>query len=323
MQASAPSINVTFGIACAFTAGLFFSVNDMGIKFLSGDYPLHEIILIRALIGITFTIFFFVPLEGGFHNLKTKKLPLHLARGCLVVISNMAFFLGLAALPLAEASAIFFVAPLVITLFSVVFLAERVGIYRWMAVIAGLVGVIIMFRPGTSTFQLAALLPLFSAVCYAGMHMMTRKMGVTEKASTLAFYIQLCFVFLSGSIGLAFGDGRYAGTGDPSIDFLLRRWIMPSSTDFMVIAAVGIASSAGGYLISQAYRTTEAAIVAPFEYISLVMAIIWGMIIFHEFPDYVAWSGIILIFGSGLLVFWRESVLKKRIATERPMPRQR
>ena len=91
----------------------------------------------------------------------------------------------------------------------------------------------------------------------------------------------------------------------------------------MIIIGIGIASSTGGYLISQAYRTCEAAIIAPFEYVSLIMAIIWGMVIFAEFPDFLAWLGIGLIFGSGLLVFWREAVLKKRIATERPMPRQR
>jgi drug/metabolite transporter (DMT)-like permease len=323
MSKSTSVPTVTIGIISAITASFAFSFNDMGIKFLSGDYPLHEIVLFRASIGLLFTMAIFLPIEGGYSNLKTKRLAMHLLRGLLVVTANMTFFLGLAAMPLSEASAIFFVAPLMITLFSVIFLKEQVGLYRWLAVIAGLVGVIIMFRPGAATFQWAALFPFFAAVCYAGMHMMTRKMGVTEKASTLAFYIQLTFVLVSLTVGLAVGDGRYAGTGDPSIDFLLRAWIWPTSQDFWIIIGLGIASSVGGYLISQAYRTCEAAIIAPFEYVSLIMSIILGMIVFSEYPDAQAWFGICLIFGSGLLVFWREAVLKKRIATERPMPRQR
>lgn len=323
MNAATLKSVTTLGIACALTAGFAFSINDMAIKFLSGGYPLHQIVLVRASVGMIFTLCFFIPMEGGYQNLKTKHLTKHLIRGLFVVTANMSFFLGLAAMPLSEATALFFISPLVITLFSVLFLGERVGPWRWIAVGAGLLGAVIMLRPGAEAFQYAALFPLFAAVCYAGLHVMTRKMGATEKASTMAFYIQLTFVIVSALIGLSFGDGRFAGTSDPSINFLLRAWIWPSNNDLLIMAAVGVASAIGGYMISQAYRTVEAAIIAPFEYISLVMAIVWGISIFNEWPDATAWLGIALIFGSGLLVFWRESVLKKRIASERPMPRQR
>ena len=139
----------------------------------------------------------------------------------------------------------------------------------------------------------------------------------------MTFYIQLTFVVVSASIGLAFGDGRFAGTGDPSIDFLMREWVAPKVEDIWILAGVGVASAVGGYTISQAYRLGEAATIAPFEYISLVLAIIWGVTIFSEYPDIYAWLGILLIFASGLLVFWRESVLKKRIAAARPTPIKR
>ncbi|MGB7286545.1 MAG: DMT family transporter [Salaquimonas sp.] len=306
--------NPVVPILCAITAGIAFSLNDMAIKFLAGDYPLHEIVLFRASVGILFTLAVFVPLEGGFSNFKTKRIGMHLMRAMFVVAANTLFFMGIAALPLSEATSIFFVSPMVITLFSIVFLKERVGIWRWAAVVAGLLGVIIMLRPGSSSFQLAGLFPLAAAVCYAGLHIFTRKLGATDNASSMAFYIQLTFIIVSAAIGLSFGDGRYAGTGDPSIDFLLRAWVWPPSTDWWIMIGLGIASAIGGYTISQAYRLGEAATIAPFEYISLVLAIIWGITIFNEIPDAIAWSGIALIFTSGLLVFWRESVLKKRIA---------
>lgn len=318
-----PVSTAAIAILCALIAGFAFSINDMGIKFLSGDYPLHQIVLIRASVGLCFTLAIFLPMEGGYKNLRTTKLGMHLLRGLFVVFANMTFFLGLAAIPLSEATAIFFVSPLVITLFSVLFLKEKVGQWRWAAVAAGLLGTIIMLRPGTSAFQLAALFPLIAAVLYASLHILTRKMGVTEKASTMAFYIQLTFILVSGSIGLIFGDGRYAGSSDPSIEFLLREWIWPTRWDLVVMLVVGIASGIGGYTISQAYRLGEAAMIAPFEYISLVMAIIWGVTIFSEWPDYIAWLGMLLIFVSGLLVFWREAVLKKRVAAARPTPIKR
>ena len=123
------------GIACAIGAGFFFSVNDVVIKFLSGDYPLHQVVLLRATIGMAVLLGLLAPLSGGFAQLKTRRLGAHLIRGLCVVFANMTFFLGLAVMPLADAVAIFFVSPLVITTFSVVFLGEAVGPRRWIAVV--------------------------------------------------------------------------------------------------------------------------------------------------------------------------------------------
>jgi drug/metabolite transporter (DMT)-like permease len=320
----ARSLNpVSLGIASAVLAAVAFSINDMGIKFLSGDYPLHQVVLIRATVAIFLTLILIIPLEGGYGNLRTKRLGLHLLRGLMVVFANLMFFLGLAAVPLAEATAIFFVSPLVITIFSVIFLGEKVGPLRWLAVAAGLAGALIILRPGTASFQPASLFPLAAAFGYAALHTLTRKIGATEKASTMAFYIQFTFIAVSVSVGLSVGDGRFSGTGDPSLDFLLREWVRPTERDLLIMAGIGLASACGGYLISQAYRQCEAALIAPFEYIALVLAIIWGVSFFDEWPDAVSWMGMTFILASGLFVFWRESRNKRLIAAKRPMPRQR
>jgi drug/metabolite transporter (DMT)-like permease len=303
--------NNLIGVSSAIGASVFFSINDMTVKLLSGDYALHEIILIRSVIGMTVLMAVIVPLEGGWAVLRTKRLGMHMFRGLCVVVANMTFFLALATMPLADAVAIFFVSPLIITLFSVVFLGETVGPRRWIAVGMGLVGVIVMVRPGSASFQLVALLPLVAAVAYASLHILTRKIGSTEKAGTLTFYIQLTFIFVSMTMGLLVGDGRFAGTGDLSLDFLFREWVWPSNGDWWLLLMLGTSSTFGGYLISQAYRMCEAGLAAPFEYTAMVLAIFWGFVVFGEWPDSVAWIGISLIIGGGLFMLWRESVASR------------
>ncbi len=298
------------GAACAIAAVFCFSINDMAIKFLSGDYALHQVILIRSLFGMAVLFAVVVPLSGGWRNLRTRRIGMHLLRGLCVVFANMTFFLALAALPLAEGVAIFFISPLVITVFSVIFLRETVGPRRWAAIALGLIGVIVMLRPGTAAFQVAALLPLAAAFGYAALHMLTLKIGVTESAASMSFYIQLTFIAVSASLGLIMGDGKFAGSEDPSLDFLLRAWVWPGLRDYLILALVGAASAFGGYFISQAYRVSEAALVAPFEYLALPLAILWGIVVFGEWPDGVAIIGIALILGSGLYMIWREGKMR-------------
>lgn len=316
-----PSLGM-LGAMNAMAAVFCFSINDVFIKFLSGDYALHEVVLIRSVIGISVLLAAILPFSGGFKALRTKRLGMHLLRGACVVTANMSFFLGIAALPLAEGVAIFFISPLVITVFSVIFLGETVGPRRWLAIGLGLIGVVIMLRPGTEAFQYAALLPLGAAVAYAGLHMLTRVIGRTEGALAMSFYIQLTFILISAGTGFWIGSGQFAGSGDPSLEFLLRAWSMPTSRDWAILAVVGIASAFGGFFISQAYRISEAALVAPFEYIAMPLAVLWGVLMFGEWPDGVAVAGIALILGSGLFMIWREAAAKPSAVTDTPRYRR-
>ena len=312
------------GILCVLAAGATFSASDMLIKTLSGDYPLHQIVLIRAIIALVIILGIFMPLEGGYKNLRSTRWRLHVFRGLCVVVANMSFFVGIAAMPLAEATAIFFVAPLFITALSVPFLRERVGIRRWMSIAVGLIGVVVIMRPGTEAFRYAALAPVLAAFAYASMQITARKLGVTERASTMAFYVQATFLLVCAASGLTVGDGRLAeGIENPTLLFLLRAWVIPAQTDGVVMIAIGILSALGAYLISQGYRLAEATTVAPFEYIALPLAMFWGVIVFDEWPDAIALIGIVLILGSGLYAFWRENVRGAKLAVDHPVPRNR
>lgn len=312
-----------FGISCALIAWFSFSLGDVGIKYLSGSYPLHQIVLIRSLVAMMLTLVVLVPREGGYTNLWTKHLRLHLLRGLCVVFANLTFFVGLASLNIAEATAIFFVAPVFITLLSVLFLKEEVGKYRWTAVLLGLVGVIIMLRPGAASFRFAGLLPLIAAFAYANLHILTRKIGTRDKASTMTFYMQLVFLVVCSVFGLLFGDGRYGNPDNPSIDFLFRAWVVPTGRDLGFMIAIGLTSAIGGYLMSQAYRLTQAVIIAPFEYVALLLSIFWSVVIWGVWPDAIAWMGTLLIFCSGILIVWREVLKGKKIVTRNPFRKPR
>jgi drug/metabolite transporter (DMT)-like permease len=180
--------------------------------------------------------------------------------------------------------------------------------------------VLIMMRPGTAAFQLASLLPLAAAFCYAGIHIITRRIGGTESAATMAFYIQIMFILVCLVMGLAVGDGRFGDQSDPSLVFLLRAWSWPLVSDYPIFLVIGVGIAIGGYLISQAYRVSEASFVAPFEYLALPMSVAWGMIFFAEFPDGWDYFGMSLILGAGLFTIWRDAQTKPA-ALQRPMRR--
>ncbi|MDO6584514.1 DMT family transporter [Salipiger sp. 1_MG-2023] len=285
------------------------SVNDMLIKLLSDGYPLHEIVAARSAGGLLITLTL-VQLEGGWASLRTATPGLHLLRGLMVVLANMTYYAAVAVIPLGQATALFFVAPLFITLLSVPLLGEKVGPLRLGAVLVGLLGVVVMQQPWKEDLTVSRLvlaLPVISALFYAAMQVLTRKLGISTRASVLAVYLQVVFLAVSFGFWLAAGDGRYADRFDSeSMRFLLRPWVMPDRQDALVLLGLGVLSGFVGYALSAAYRMAQAAVIAPFEYIGLPMAILWGWLIFGDWPGLSVWLGCALIVGAGLFVFLRE-----------------
>lgn len=310
------------GIACMLAAMLALSLNDVIVKWISGGYALHEIVFVRSVVALAVTLGY-VAFDGGVAALRTRRPVLHLTRGILLMLMNMGFFAALAALTLAQTGALFFVAPLLITALSAPMLGERIGPWRWGAVLVGMAGMVVMLRPGAQGFEAAALLPVGAATAYAVMQILTRRLGATDRASTMAFYIQLSFLTISLLIGLAVGDGRFGGTGHPSLDFLLRAWAPPDMLDLSLMAACGVLIGIVGILLSQAYRIAEATLMAPFEYTYLPLAVLWGVLVWGDWPDGTALAGIALIAGGGMVVLWRETVRGRAIAAQDPLPRQR
>jgi drug/metabolite transporter (DMT)-like permease len=308
----AGDINITQQMSRAVTcilAGMgFIVINDVATKWMSGTHPVHEIVFVRSLFALPLTVFILAPREGATLQIRTAHPYLNVTRGVLLAIANLGFFLGLAAMPLADAMSLFFVAPLFITMLSVPMLGERVGPQRWAAVCVGMIGVVLMLRPEGSTMQWAALLPIIGAFAYALMQTLARCLGAEDRASTMAFYVQVTFLIIAGFIGLCIGDGRFSGSAHPSLDFLTRAWTLPSSTDMGLLMLCGVCVGFGGYLITQAYRLGPPSVVAPFEYAALPLAVVIGYFLWDESPDGIALLGMLLIVGSGLYILQRERV---------------
>jgi drug/metabolite transporter (DMT)-like permease len=304
------------GLLAAVGAALCFSIIDLIFKLLSGDYPLYEIVFMRSLIALAVLLGVIVPLEGGLHVLRSSKLRLHGLRSLAVLFANLMFFSGLAVMPLANAVAISFATPLIVTAMSVLFLREKVGAWRWAAVATGFLGVLVIVRPGSDAFQLTSLLPLAAAFGYASLHILTRHAGGTERGAALSFYPLLSFTLVSALVGLTLGDGRFSTGDSAALDFILRAWIWPAPEDYFVIALLGIAGGFGGYLVGQAYRLCEAGLVAPFEYVALPLAMLWGVLFFADWPTTNVWIGSTLVIGAGLVSVWRE--LRHKQVPNRP-----
>ncbi|MDG3042701.1 DMT family transporter [Roseicyclus marinus] len=311
-------------ILFVLVAVLCGTVNDVGIKLLSGDYPLHQTVFFRSVVALSVSLIFLWR-EGGLVLLRTDRPGLHALRAGLVMLSNMLFFAGLAVMPLAAATALFFVAPLFITLIAIPVLGEPVGRYRLTAIGIGLAGVAVMMAPGVDWGEIgrvSLLLPLAAAACYSGMQVLTRKLGARSAASAMAVYIQGCFLLVSLSFFVVAGDGRFAqGATHPSVIFLLRAWVWPAPEDLPVFAMIGVMSAMIGYFMSLAYRLGRASVVASYEYAALPLAIFWGWTVFGEVPRPAVWVGIALIAGAGLYVFQRERAQGRTLASVRPVRR--
>ena len=306
------------GIAYLVFGLSIFTLQDVIVKLLSGGYPVHQIVFIRCLFALG-PILLILYLEGGWKLLRTRRPIVHLVRGTLMFVSFTTYYLALTALPLADAITLFYSTPLFVTALAVPFLGETVGIRRWIAVLVGFAGIVIVARPSTASFEPAMLLAVGAALSYALSSIMTRKLANSEAGSTLAFYAMVAFILASGAIGLGLGDGRLADGGHPSSEFLLRAWALPTSYDLGLIALCGLIAGVGFYCLSQAYRIASVSAVAPFEYCSLPLAVLWGYLFWSELPTASTLAGLVLLVGSGLYIIHRESVRGRQVVRARSL----
>jgi drug/metabolite transporter (DMT)-like permease len=293
------------GIAFVVAGVTVFSVQDVIIKWLSGDYPVLEIVFVRSLVSLPL-LFALAGLRGS-HRLRSAKPFQQALRGFLMFLSYTTYYLALAALPLAETVSIFYSAPLFMTALSGFLLGEHAGVRRWSAIAVGFIGVLVIMKP-QGELSLAALLALGSAVTYAFSAILARRIGETDSAESMAISATLVYVVIAGSAGLALGDGVLGATGRAEVDFLLRAWTWPSMGDFLLFCVCGVIAAIGFTCLAQAYRLAPATAVAPFEYASLPWAVLWGWAIWSELPTTTLLVGIVLVVGSGLYVFRREAI---------------
>jgi len=293
-------------------AGVFiFSLHDVIVKWISGDYPVHEIILIRSCFALI-PILFIARMEGGLHLLRTSHFGAHVIRSILFFGAYICFYLSLAALSLAETISLFYSGPIFITILSVVFLGEKVKFRNWIAILVGFFGVIMMLKPSSEMIDPAGFLALLSAFLYAIVSIITRRLGRTENGVSLAFYTTVMYIIYAPIFNLALDYISVNQKSHPSLAFLFREWKIPSQGDLFLFIMIGLFAAVGLYFLSQAYRLGQPSTVAPFEYIFVPLSVIWGYIFWKDTLEPHSIIGMILIIGSGLYIFRSKKVLTNK-----------
>jgi len=297
--------NNFLGILCCVIALFAFAAQDAIVKYLSGIYPVLQILTIRiALVVVILSVSGVIVV--GVKVFRTERASIMMFRGFLAFSAFTTYYLALSVTPLATAAAVYMTAPLFVTALSMPLLKEMVGVHRWAAVICGFLAIIIMLNPGSELFHLSAAMPLVSALCYALIPIITRRVGVSEHVLTMAiyttaFYLFMCLITTSlvhlfpvdnAETGLLFG--------------LFGRWIWPTPLDWLWLGVSSVVFAAGLVLITQAYRVAAVSAVAPFEYSYLLWANILGFMVFSHVPEFRVVAGSVFVVMCGLYVLYRE-----------------
>ena len=272
-----------------------FSVMDIIVKW-SEHYPLGQVLFFRGFFGIVF-YFFIIPRERLSNFYYTKRAGLHFLRCFSGLIALVAIFIALRSLPLATVVSISFAAPIFTTIFSIFLLSEKVGIYRWLAVIVGFVGILIITEPGITSLNIYYIFPIIFCIGLSYVAITIRKLSTSEPVWLISLFFSISITLLS-LLSIPFG------------------WVIPTIKDFLILAMIGIFGGVANLWLSQSYKYSEVSLVTPLKYLALVFAIIFGYLIWDEVPTIKSLFGAALVIFSTLIIFRREIYKKKIISTK-------
>jgi len=283
------------GFLYMFMSICAFSLMDVIVKW-SVDYPIGQVLFFRGFFGIVF-YFLIIPKERLHNFYQTSRPGLHTLRCISGLIALVAIFIALRKLPLATVVSISFAAPIFTTIFSIFLLSEKVGIYRWLAVIIGFIGIMVITEPGITDLNIYYIFPIIFCLGLSYVAITIRQLSSTEPVWLISFYFSLSITLLSF---LTIPQG----------------WIMPSFNDFILLSFVGIFGGVANLWLSQSYKHSEVSLVTPLKYLALVFAIIFGYFIWGEIPTIKTLIGALLVIISTLIIFRRE-IYKKKIITSK------
>ena len=284
------------GFLYMFISICAFSIMDLIVKW-SDSYPVGQVLFFRGFCGLI-PILFLIPRDRFIDFYKTNRPFLHLKRCLAGLIAIISIFVALRNLPLATVVSISFAAPIFITIFSIFLLKEKVGIYRWLAVLVGFVGIIFITEPGFSSLNLYYIYPIIFCLGLSYVAIAIRKLSSTEPAWLISFFFSFSIMLLSF---LSFYQG----------------WILPSLLDLFLLSMVGILGGLANLWLSQSYKYSEVSLVSPLKYLGLVFAIIFGYFIWNEIPTSKTLLGALLVIVSSIIIFRREMYLKKKLSVSR------
>lgn len=287
MTARAMEQNTGLGILFMVAGLAMFGLGEGAVKDLAQRYDTIQVVWARYMFhGLLFLAIF--ARTGIVNQIRTPRPFLQLGRSVLLLTATVLFFTALRFLPLADAVAINFVAPLLVTAFSIPILGERVGIRRWIAIGIGFLGVLVIIRPGTGTVHWAAILPLGTALCYSLYQIMTRIAARTDNSRTSLFWTSAVGILVMSSLA-------------PFV------WIAPSAFDWGLMVSTGLLFGFGHYLLIRGLEIAPVSVLSPFIYTQIIWATLMGYFVFGDFPDEFTVAGATLVIACGLYVWWRET----------------
>ena len=284
------------GFLYMFLSVCAFSVMDLIVKW-SDNYPLGQVIFFRGFFGLVL-YYFVIPRERLKDFYFTKRPMLHLSRCFFGLMALLSIFTALRNLPLATVVSISFAAPIFTTIFSIFFLNERVGYFRWLAVFVGFVGIIFISEPGFSSLNVYYIFPVIFVLGMSYVAISIRQLSSTEPVWLISLYFSAA-ITLAGLFTMPYG------------------WLMPNLKDFILLSLIGIFGGVANLWLSQSYKFSEVSLVTPLKYLALVFAIIFGFFIWDEIPTIKTLIGASLVIVSSIIIFRREILLKKQISTAR------
>ena len=284
------------GFLYMFLSVCAFSIMDLIVKW-SDTYPLGEVLFFRGFFEVLF-YFFIIPKQRVKNFYYTKRAGLHFLRCLFGLIALIAIFIALRNLPLATVVSISFAAPIFTTIFSIFFLSEKVGFYRWLAVFVGFFGIIIITEPGFSSLNIYYIYPIIFCLGLSYVAIAIRQLSTTEPVWLISLNFSAAITIVS-LFTIPFG------------------WIMPNVQDLFLLSLIGVFGGVANLWLSQSYKFSEVSLVTPLKYLALVFAIIFGYFIWDEVPTIKTLSGALLVIISSIIIFRREIILKKQVSVPR------
>ena len=310
--------NNTKGIILILVAMLIFAVQDSLMKYIYNSVALYEVYLFRTIVSFTLIIIYLKILKKPI-VFKTHYPLLTFCRVILFFFGFSSFYIALTIMPLATATALFFVTPFLITIFAKFILKDQIGLRRWIAVIVGFIGVYIILNPNFDDFDYFSLSPILCAFCYALSMIIIKKTSKKDNVYQQMFQFYIGAMIISTIFYFFIGDGRYDTVDNPAAQFIFREWFSNLEFSLIYMIVLGFTAAAAFLLIFSAYRIASPAVVSPFEYSILVWSTLSGWIFFNEVPKINTLIGMCLIVGGGIYIFIREKAQEQSIATEKPL----
>ena len=280
------------GFLYMFLSVCTFSVMDLLVKW-SSDYPVGEVLFFRGFFGLLPT-YFLIPKNKLKTFYTTTRSKEHLFRCLMGLMALIAIVVALRELPLAVVVSLSYAAPLFITVLSIFLLSEKVGIFRWLAVLIGFIGVIIIAEPGFKGMNYLYFLPLIFCIGMAFVTITIRKLSTTEPIWLISIFFTIT-ITIAGLVTIPMG------------------WIMPNFQNFILLALIGVTGGSANLFLTQSYKLSEVSLVAPLKYLALIFAIIFGYLIWNEIPTIKTLIGTSLVVLASLIIFRREIYHKQKI----------